>query len=103
MVEEVKLSSGEKLMLLALCDIYDHLKIKGEIDTDLIKEAIFSGNLWGLEWELPGVFRSETPRAVLDETVRVLGMWQRLEQSFNNLKQSDKEWLAQPNLRLGPK
>lgn len=94
-MEEVKLSAGEKLILLMLCDVYDHLKVKGETETKLIKEAIFSGNLWGLGWQMTGVFQgSETPPEVVSETVHVLGMWQRLEQSFKNLKSSDKEWLA---------
>jgi len=45
----VKLSQGEKLILLMLCEIQEHLKLKGDTNTELIKEAIYSGNLWGLE------------------------------------------------------
>ncbi len=45
---EVKLSAGEKLILLMLREIQEHLKMKADTDTKLIKDAIFSGNLWGL-------------------------------------------------------
>ena len=91
---EVKLGAGEKLILLLLCDICDHLKIKGESHTELIKEAIFSGNLWGLDWGLPGVFHDyETPTEVVKESVDVLSMWTRLEESFEHLSDQDKSWL----------
>jgi uncharacterized protein YfbU (UPF0304 family) len=102
MSETVKLSSGEKLILLMLCEIYEHLKIKGQTDTELIKEAIFSGNLWGLGSGMPGVFHdSETPLEVVHETVNILVMWERLEQSFKNLGPEDKATLAKSSEAFG--
>lgn len=92
----MKLSNGEKLILLMLCEIQENLKMKGETNTALIKEAIFSGNLWGLEWGMPGVFHgSETSEATVTEMVNILAMWQRLEESFNGLNAADKKWLAE--------
>jgi len=91
----MKLSQGEKLILLMLCEIQEHLKIEGGTNTKLIQEAIFSGNLWGLDLGLPRVFHdTETPPEVVGETGYILAMWDRLEQSFDNLAPSDKEWLA---------
>lgn len=91
----MKLSDGEKLILLMLCEIQEHLKMKGETNTKLVKEAIFSGNVWGLEWAMPGVFHgSETPEEIVKDAVNIMAMWQRLEESFNNLKPEDKKWLA---------
>lgn len=96
MDEPMKLSNGEKLILLMLCEIQENLKMKGETNTALIKEAIFSGNLWGLEWGMPGVFHgSETSEATVTEMVNILAMWQRLEESFNGLNAADKKWLAE--------
>ena len=95
MDEPMKLSNGEKLILLMLCQIQEHLKMKDETDTALVKEAIHSGNLWGLEWGMPGVFHgSETSEEIVTEMVHILAMWQRLEESFNSLNAKDKEWLA---------
>ena len=92
---KVTLSAGERLILLMLCEIYEHLKIKGETDTKLIKEAIFSGNIWGLEWELTGVFHGDDCREeVVSETVDILQMWERLEQSFIHLSTGDKASLT---------
>src|SRR5664279_4949079 len=75
--------------------LFSGLKIEGGTNTKLIQEAIFSGNLWGLDWGLPRVFHdTETPPEVVGETGYILAMWDRLEQSFDNLAPSDKEWLA---------
>jgi uncharacterized protein YfbU (UPF0304 family) len=91
---EIRLSPGEKLMLIMLCEIQEHLKMKSETDTKMIKDAIFKGNLWGLERGMPGVFHdSEPSEQKVNETVNILVMWQRLEESFANLQQADKEWL----------
>jgi hypothetical protein len=76
-------------------DLHDHFKVKSDTDTKLVREAIYSGNLWGLEWGMSGVFHGhETSTAVVDETADVLAMWERLEQSYQNLSQVDKDWLS---------
>lgn len=95
MSEKVILRPGEKLILLMLCDLHDHLKVKSETDTGLVRGAIHSGNLWGLGRAMEGAFHGhENSDAVVNETVAILFMWQRLEESFDNLPQADKEWLA---------
>ncbi len=85
------LSDGDKLILLMLCEIQEHLKVKGETDPSFIKEAIFTGNLWGLEHRMTGVFhRYETPQSVVTETRSILAMWRRLEESYNALSPEAK-------------
>ena len=97
----MQLSDGEKLMLLMLCQIQEHLKMKSDTDTELVKEAIYSGNLWGLKWGMPGVFHgSETTEEIVREMVHILAMWERLEQSFKGLTPEDKKWLTE-NSELG--
>ncbi len=95
MKKPLQLSEGEKLILLMLCEIKEHLKLEDGTDTELVKEAIYSGNIWGLDWGMPGVFHGlETPESVVTEMVHILAMWQRLEESFNGLSAEDKERLA---------
>ena len=95
MSEKVILSQGEKLILLMLCEVYDQLKIKGDIDAKLIRESVASGNLWGLGWSFPEVFANgEISDTTVTETINILSMWQRLEESYAALSQEDKEWLA---------
>ena len=98
----MKLSDGEKLILLMLCEIQEHLKIKDSIDTKLIREAIHSGNVWGIEQAFTGIFHGyETKEEVVRETRETLFMWQRLEQSFQALKPEDKKWLAENSKPFG--
>ena len=52
----IKLSDGEKLILLMLCELQEKLNIKSETDTKLVKEAIFSGNVWGARMGNAGRF-----------------------------------------------
>ena len=81
MKEPLRLSDGEKLILLMLSDIHDRLTADGEFNTKLIREAIYSRNLWGLSWGMPGVFESKEDPPVVKETVDILSMWRRLEES----------------------
>ncbi len=88
------LTDPEKLILIMLSEIQEHLKIKGEVDPAFIKEAIFSGNLWALGWELPGIFQNRViSEKVVSEVVNFLSMWQRIEESYEALSAQDKAWL----------
>jgi hypothetical protein len=69
----MKLSDREKLILLILCEIQDHLEMKGmkaETDTQLVKEATYSGKLMGIKVGLHGVFHDhETPESIVSAAV----------------------------------
>lgn len=95
MSEQVTLSSGEKLILIMLCDLFEHLKIEDKIDIELVRAAIGGGHLWALEWEMTGIFHGEeTSSEVASETAHILTMWETLERSYEKLSKEDKEWLA---------
>jgi hypothetical protein len=55
----MKLSDGEKLILMVLADMYKHLEIKGEFDPDFISATISGGHLWGLRPFPKGTFKVE--------------------------------------------
>ncbi|HEX3682226.1 MAG TPA: YfbU family protein [Bryobacteraceae bacterium] len=87
----MQLSDGEKLILLMLCEIYDHLKVKGDTDTKLIQSAIFDGHLWALKEKLSGVFHgSEARPEVVSETTNILWMWTIIEETFERLSSDDQ-------------
>jgi uncharacterized protein YfbU (UPF0304 family) len=95
----VSFTDGEKLILLMLCDLHDHLKITSDTNPEFVREAIFSGNLWGLDWGMLGVFHGhETPRSTVNEVVDVLSMWERLEESYEALPNEEKARLKE----MGP-
>ena len=95
MSERVTFSRSEKLILLMLCEVYDQMKINSEnIDHKFVRAAISSGNMWGLAWGFPEVFETtDTPDAVVNETVDILAMWRRLEESYEGLSQEERVWL----------
>jgi hypothetical protein len=50
-VGQMELRESEKLILMMLAEIHEHLKIKDGIDPVLVKEAIRTGNTWAwLRW-----------------------------------------------------
>lgn len=88
----MELSNGEKLILVMLSEIYEHLKIKGEIDPKFVRETIFREQTWSLTWKYPGIIgsgESKTP-LVVKEVLDILEMWEMLEISYKRLKPADR-------------
>lgn len=89
----MKLSDGEKLILVMLSEIYKHLKINSDIDPAFVQEAIHSGNTWGLGWEYTGIFHgtdNDDPPAV-HHAVEIMAMWDNMEFAYEELSDEDKE------------
>lgn len=89
------LSNSEKLILIMLSELHKKLEVKGDINPDFVQSAIYSGNLWGLEWEYSGLFenRTETP-AVVREVCDFLEMWGCLELSCSKLSNTEEAEIA---------
>ena len=89
--KEVKITDGERLMLVMLADIHTHLKVKGEIKPDFIMDAIYGGHYWGLAWGHPGLFDGQEDSAQnVSEVVDVLNMWSLIESGYAALSAKDK-------------
>lgn len=88
---EVTLTPGEKLILLMLCDLHKHHKVKSETDPDFVRDAILEGHLWALGWEYTGIFGGDdTDEEVVSEVGEIMTMWRVLEDSFNALAAADQ-------------
>ena len=87
----VKISDGEKLILMMLCDLYKHQEVDGGFDPELVSKAIGRGYYWALDWEY-GLFEGggRTPRVVL-EVCDILDMWSSIERGYAKLSEEDKE------------
>lgn len=68
----------EKLILWMLADIGEKLNAENK-DYALIREAVFTGNFWAIEWDLPGVFAEARSQEVVRETTDILDMWSFIE------------------------
>jgi uncharacterized protein YfbU (UPF0304 family) len=85
------LTDSEKLILMMLAEIHERLGISDGIDPKFVKEAIWSGNAWGLRWKFPGLFDAEeTSEGVRDEVMNILDMWSFIEWGYNALSLADK-------------
>ena len=71
----MKISDGEKLIILMLSELYEKLGVDGEIEPDFIKSAIFSDQLWGIKWKYSGIpFEESEDRQIVKEVVDILDM-----------------------------
>lgn len=87
----MKLSEGERLITLMLCDLFKHLKVESDIDPDFVTDAIHGGHLWALEWEYTGIFHGDdTKEPELEETGEILAMWSVLEHAYSKLDEAGR-------------
>jgi uncharacterized protein YfbU (UPF0304 family) len=83
-----------------LTEIYDALKIKGEVDASFVRAALFGGHGWAIDWEMPGIAQvQDTPESTVSEAVNILDMYDMLERSYVGLEAEQKseidEWHVQ--------
>lgn len=89
------LSDGEKLILIMLCDLYKHLKVKSGVDPAFVEAAIHGGHYWGLKWQYPGIFHGhEDDKQLVTEVGDVLEMWFFIESGYGKLSKKDKDRVA---------
>ena len=91
----MRLTDGEKLIVLMLTDLYEKLGVEGEIQPEFIKSAIFNDHLWAVPWKYSGIpfERSDDP-PVVREVVDILDMWSFIEYAYANLNDQEKQQLA---------
>ena len=87
----VRINDGEKLILMMLCDLYKHLEVDGDIDSEFVRKTIHGGHYWALEQKYSGLFHVDSPRVVSEEVCNVLDMWSFIERGYAKLSEKDKE------------
>lgn len=99
-------NTAEKLILLMLCDLYDRLGVKGQVDADFVREEILSGgHYWALDRKFGPVFTDTfVSEEIAHETAQILSMWDTLEHIYEDLseegrKQIEEEWGEPPLFR----
>lgn len=98
----MKITDGEKLILLMLSELYDKLEVDGEVEPDFIRSAIFSENTWGIPWKYPGIpfEKQETPE-IVKEVLDILDMWSMIERSYDNLSDNEKAFVEKEAAPFG--
>jgi uncharacterized protein YfbU (UPF0304 family) len=88
----VKLTEGERLITLMLCDLFKRIEVKSDIDPDFVSDAIHRGHLWALNWQYPGIFHGDdTDEPVVRETGDILTMWSVLEDAYGRLNETGRD------------
>lgn len=95
----MKLTNPEKLILIMLSEIYEKLGVDGssEIDPKFIKNAIYTDNTWGIDWEYSGLLTgsSDAEPAEVGEVVNYLDMWDFIESSYEELDAQQQKDVAE--------
>jgi len=98
----MKISDGERLILLMLSEISEKLEIDGDIDPKFIQSAIYNEHLWGVSWKYSGIpfenSAKDTPKEV-SEVCDILDMWSIIEDSYSALSNEDKNSVKE---QVGP-
>lgn len=98
----MKITDGEKLIILMLSELYEELEVNGEIDPKFIKEAIFSNNLWALPWKYSGIpFEDQEDPEIAREVLDILDMWSFVEHSYAQLNDEQKALLEKEAAPFG--
>lgn len=88
----MKLSDGEKLILLMLGELYEKIGIKDGIDAKFVSSAIYSGHEWALPWKFTGIpFDSQDTPEHVEEVLNILDMWTFIEEAYAEMGPAEKE------------
>ncbi len=92
--DRVYFSDGEKVLILMLRDFMNAAKVKGDVDANLLAEAIYGGHYWAPVWEMDGVFGARADAYPnVREVANVLDMWAFIERGWAKLSKKDKAQL----------
>lgn len=88
----MKLSDGEKLILLMLADISRKVGAGREVDPDFVSHTLFYDQTWGFNWKFTGIpfEKGEDPPEVT-ETVDILDMFDLTISQFERLPAGEQE------------
>jgi len=83
----MKLSDGERLIVVMLAELMKEQKVGSEIDPSLILTLAAGGDDWAIKYKYRGLFGDEPPSdADVSETINILWMWGIVEDSLGKLK-----------------
>lgn len=83
----MKLSDGERLLVVMLAEVMEELKLNREIDPALVRKLAIYHDDWAIAQKYHGIYDSESPSdADVKETHDILSMWSFIEYSIGELQ-----------------
>lgn len=99
--ESIRLSDGEKLMLIMLGELSGHLKVESDT-SNFVNEMIYGGHYWAAPWALPGIFHGHEDRPEhLHIVLDILEMWDHMERAYERLSTKEKEYVTDHAAPIG--
>jgi uncharacterized protein YfbU (UPF0304 family) len=87
----MKLSKGEKLVLMMLADLLNPGGQSSGINPELVRTAVANNDTWMLDMEYSNLLGESEPRpANVTETINILDMWRFIESGYAKLSKEDK-------------
>lgn len=98
----MKITDGEKLIILMLSELYDKFGVDGEIESDFIRSAIFSDKTWSIPWKYSGIpFENQETPEIVKEVLDILDMWSFIEYSYGELNDEGKGYVEKEAAPFG--
>lgn len=93
----MKMSDGERLIVVMLAEVMEALKLDQEINPSLVKTLAINNDDWAIKHKYSGIFGAEgPPDAEVSETIDILWMWSIIEHLIDDLTGVDadeaKDW-----------
>ena len=88
----IRISDGEKLILMLMLDLMKHYDADGVTGADFIMKSIYGGHYWALAWKYTGLFHSDVdnPR-VVSYVFDILEMWYFIEIGYEKLTKKERK------------
>jgi hypothetical protein len=83
----MKLSDGERLIVVMLAEVMEAMRLNHEIDPTLVKKLAIYHDDWAIAHKYHGIFDGEAPTdGEVKETHDILSMWSFIEYSIGQLE-----------------
>ena len=88
----MKMTDGERLIIVMLAEVMEALKLNREIDPKLVKSLACNNDGWAIAEKYSGIFDCDAPsKELVDETRDILWMWDIIEYQIEQLTGDDAE------------
>lgn len=92
----------DRLALLMLADIHQHLGLKSETDAAFLRSALYAGHDWAIDWQWPGIADVKpVSNDVVTQVVNILDMYHLLELSYADLGEDEKTGISEHDVQFG--
>ena len=88
----MKMSDGERLIVVMLAEVMQGMKLNGKVDPALVETLACNGDDWAIKRMYSGFFKNEPGTLEqVTETANILWMWEIIEHSLAELTDAEAD------------